>query len=143
MTSGIISELLYEEIREKRGLAYQMGVSTYHHGPLHEMNIQIASFPEENVAAVQRLVKEIVDSFAVNQQLLEKEKRKKLARYLTQDYTADKIARGAVGELSRVGVITANAEDMERLRVVTVEDMQFVTEHLQNKEQVLRAVVYV
>ncbi len=143
IASGALSESLYDELREKRGLAYQMGVSTYNHGPFHEMTVGVRAFDESKVSEVRAIVEGTLTTCGDDVRLMEAVKKRMLASYLTKDRTIKQISGGAVGEISRFGQINSDASERQQYELVTRHDMQKVAEHFTQTDQVLKVVAYV
>lgn len=142
IAADMITELLYTEVREKRGLAYSVGAGVSTRGPFHDFFASVSNAPVSKVGEVRQVVAEIFHSFADNQQLFAEIKKKRIANFYTRDATLKGIKDNAVRDLALFGRIISYQEEMTLVKAVTLADVVKVMQCLTVPDEVLRITVY-
>ncbi|MBY0537900.1 insulinase family protein [Patescibacteria group bacterium] len=142
VAAEMITELLYTEVREKRGLAYGMGAGSYARGPFHDLFVSVSNIPAAKVDEVRMVVTEIFHSFSTDKLLFEGIKRKRVASFLTRDSTLQKITDAAAYDLAMFGRIVTLRQEMSACEEVTIEDVEQIARFLNRSEDVLRITVF-
>ena len=142
VAADMITELLYTEVRENRGLAYSMGAGVNTLGPFHDFSVSVSNIPSVKIDEVQAVVGEILHSFTSNPILFEGIKRKRVANFLTRDSTVLGIKDGATADLALHGRVVSLHEEMQACQKVSVNDVEQVAHFLNLSDEILRVAVY-
>ena len=138
----MLTDLLYFEVREKRGLAYKVSAASNLLGPFRQMFLDISDFPEQHVAEVTKVAEGLMHSFVSERTLFEQKKSEALAHFLTRDANLQMVWQAASNELMLQGHIKSAAEEIAELVALRFEDLLQIAEELHRPGNLLRVTVY-
>ncbi len=124
----ICSQLLFEEMRERRQLTYSTGVSAVWWQSFWHLSLSVDSFDVTKVSSVEEGVRLVVERLLQSPQLFESARHICLMDEKVQDRRIKNIHEEACSNVCMTGHIITVAEYVKRLGAISFEDVRAVAE---------------
>lgn len=119
----MFSERLFEEIRDQRGLAYDVEVFYQNYRDFYIFGIECNGLVYESVFKVEEIVETTLNALKKNEKLFEKTKKHILAQQRMIDVDAHQLCDNTVDDLVFLHRILTNEEYYKEIEAVTFEDI--------------------
>ncbi len=121
---GMLNELLFSEIREKRGWTYGISVSTHSFIQFHVVSVHSSGLSLVAIDKIDDLVTEIILSLPQREELFRKTINRKIEGYTMIDRNAKSTNESIFFDLERHDRILPNSEEENILRAMTLSDVE-------------------
>lgn len=116
--------VLFEEVRERRGWAYDINSSRHNFRHFYEFLINCGALALKAIDDIEEVIEVCIASMADREDLFEQAKRRALARNFMIDPTGEGICNGALDDLAEDQRIISLAEIGDDLEGVTMTDVR-------------------
>jgi len=135
ITSNMLSEVLNEEVREKRAWAYSIGSSWRNLRHFYQFSIGCNALSLKAIDTIEEVVEACIVSLKDRGDLFERKKRQAVASLLAIDPTGRDIRDGTLEDLANHQRIISLAETASNLKRVTMEDVRSLLEWLRPEKR--------
>jgi len=125
MIDGGSSSPLFQEVREKRGLAYEVQAECDFWSDLGSFDVYIGTDPERKDEAI-RVALSVIQDSKNSTQLLKKAKEMAIGRMALKYESTNGILQIAAEELGKTGTILSFEEIIQKIKSVTIEQVEAV-----------------
>jgi len=127
--SGILKDVLFREIRQKRGWTYGFSVTWENFKEAYEFRIQ-GTFPWDGLGVIEDLVDECIAQAGRNDDLISHHIKTLIMRFRITDLNGDELVNAAIDDLRLYQRVVSIKEESEAATAVTVEDVRAILQTL-------------
>lgn len=124
LISGMLDDVLTDEVREHRTWTYNAGSSYFNHRHFYELSIYCEALALKALDEIENVVEDCISSLANQEELFEKVKKHNLAALLMLDFTGRGLCDDALEDLGRYQRILSLAEYLENIKRVNMSDIR-------------------
>jgi len=129
----MLDELLYKEIREKRGWCYEVGCGSRNLGHFYEVSINCSFLPCETLKKIEKVINICIDSVQNSEELFNRIKRRRILRFNLLDPTGRSVCDNTLSDLEKKQRIDTLRDVKEGVEKVTMDDIENLLQWLQPK----------
>lgn len=126
---GVLEDVLFKEIRQKRGWTYGFSVTWENFKEAYEFHIQ-GAFPWDGLEVIEDLVDECIAQAGRSDDLISHRIKASVMRYRIVDLNGNVIVGGAIDDLRLQQRVVSIKEEGEAAAAVTVEDVRAILQTL-------------
>lgn len=135
IVTGMLNEVLDEEVRQHRAWAYTIGSSRRSFRYFYEVSIDCDALALKAIDGIEGVVEDCISSMTGREDLFEQVKRRALASNSMTDSTGSEICSGALDDLAQEQRIISLGEIGDDLKRVTMSDVRDVLQWLRSERR--------
>lgn len=132
VVESMLNEILFSEIREKRGWTYFVDADTHFFLDFYRFQVNVPSLALAGVDKINDVVSELISSLPYRKDLFEKIVKRKIATFFMKDPKAKQVNEVVMRDLEYYNRITTYTEDIEALKMLTTTDVAILVEWLRH-----------
>ncbi len=123
---NMVDRLLFDEIRERRGWTYSVGLNNYNHQAFREATISCSGIPLEALDRIEAVIESCLESIPDMSDLFSETVHRLVSDIHDLDMTGRALRDNVMNQLQTDHLFTTSTEDNHRISLVTLEDIREV-----------------